>query len=258
MLTGERLMAANDEAAVIAQVILGELSGPRTRRSEVSPELDAIVMQALTKDVAKRYATAGEMASALSRLGPASHDEVAAFVRDFAHEELAERRSLVRSEAVTDDFRPLEEVLAGIDRERERLPRGLSEQGVTRVLAPFMIRKPSLTSGRATLSPQRRALESVALVVVIALGIVMIWRALSAPATSPAALVVTAASPPPASLERASVAPASAALAPVLTADVSTASVVSAPTPAVERRAVHPRPRSTPKERSSDDPRDRP
>lgn len=244
MLAGARLVSAKDEAAVIATVLHGDLPRVSTRRPEVSPELDAIVARSLSSDVTERYATASEMAAALSALAPASLDEVAAFVRDLAREELLERQGLVRSEAETDDFRPLDEVLANLERETESVM-------PVRVVVPDLTTARPVERSRANEPARKTPLESIALVVVIALGVVMLWRALS---PSEPEKVAPAAAAPVASVSLAPPPSAAPAATPVATS-VTAAPVVA---PAPERRVPHPRPRPATKEKPSDDPRDRP
>jgi serine/threonine-protein kinase len=95
-LTGRRLFLADNDAAVIHAVMYDPIKRASEVAPELPPELDAVVMRALERDPARRYATAREMALELERLGgiaPAS--EVAAWVDSLAHTELVERQSRI-------------------------------------------------------------------------------------------------------------------------------------------------------------------
>jgi serine/threonine-protein kinase len=116
MLAGRPLVDASDDAAALGQILSGRFHPPSTFRSEVSPELDAIVLRSLGRDLAERYGTASEMATALRAHEAGSIDEVAAFVRDVGRERLREQQTWVRASPEDDDFRSLEDVLAELDR----------------------------------------------------------------------------------------------------------------------------------------------
>ncbi len=96
-LTGTRLFDGEHHAQTIVQVIRGDVTSPRTRRPDVSPELEAIVMKGLSREPGARYATAREMARALEKLGPAPPSEIGAWVERLAEPELAERAARLAS-----------------------------------------------------------------------------------------------------------------------------------------------------------------
>jgi eukaryotic-like serine/threonine-protein kinase len=62
MLTGHRLFKGANDYETLQKVQTMEVVAPSTVRSAVSPELDAIVMQALDRDRKQRYSRAGHMA----------------------------------------------------------------------------------------------------------------------------------------------------------------------------------------------------
>lgn len=178
MLTGARMIAAKDEAAVVGAILRGNLPKASTRRSDVPAELDAIVAKALARDVAERYATAIEMATALAMLEPASPEEVAAFVHDFAREELAERKAMIGAD-VTDDYTPVEGVPANLESAtRPVFAKGRSD-------APTLTATPVVTS--FTVAPftappkvkKRFPFETVALGVGFVIALTVVWCALS-------------------------------------------------------------------------------
>ena len=66
LLTGRLPYAAANNYAMIYQIIHAEASPPSTYRPEVPPELDAIVMRAIAKELNMRFQTWDEFAEALS------------------------------------------------------------------------------------------------------------------------------------------------------------------------------------------------
>jgi serine/threonine protein kinase len=69
LLTGARLFRRGGDLASMGAILNEEVPPPSTRRPEISPELDAIVMRALQKDRERRYPTAADMLEAIERLG---------------------------------------------------------------------------------------------------------------------------------------------------------------------------------------------
>jgi eukaryotic-like serine/threonine-protein kinase len=67
MLTGRRLFAGKSEFERIHNVVEGPIVAPSSLAPGVAPELDAIVMRALERDVERRYQSAQEMAEDLER-----------------------------------------------------------------------------------------------------------------------------------------------------------------------------------------------
>jgi serine/threonine-protein kinase len=95
-LTGKRLFAADNEAAIVNAVLHDPIAKPSDVVRDLPPELDAVVMRGLERDVTRRHATARDMALELERLGgiaPAS--EVGRWVDSLVHTELAERQSRI-------------------------------------------------------------------------------------------------------------------------------------------------------------------
>ncbi len=95
-LTGERLFASDNESVVLAKVVAGLVDAPSRRVPDLPKALDEVVLRALARDPAARYATAREMARALEQaMPPASSVEVSAWVESRAGSRLAARAELV-------------------------------------------------------------------------------------------------------------------------------------------------------------------
>src|SRR5512140_2459472 len=96
LLAGQRLFQAENEAAIIQKVLGGPIARPRDVSPEVSESLDAIVMRALSRDRAQRFASARDMALALEACGPlARPSETGAWVTAVAGERLAKRAAVI-------------------------------------------------------------------------------------------------------------------------------------------------------------------
>jgi serine/threonine protein kinase len=72
-LTGQRLFRRNTMAEEVEALLTGTIAPPSARNREISAELDAVVMRALSRDLKLRYATAKEMSEALEK---ASREEM--------------------------------------------------------------------------------------------------------------------------------------------------------------------------------------
>ena len=85
MLTLSPLFGADHELAVLHKVMQMPIPLPSASRPDVPPALDAIVMKALERNPASRYATAAQMARDLDEFVVAAHlhvDDVIQFLRD--------------------------------------------------------------------------------------------------------------------------------------------------------------------------------
>jgi len=112
MLTGRRLFETTDKAQIRYLILSGAIRSPRKLVPSLSEELEEIVMRGLELSPEARFATAGEMATALERCGPiATVREVAAWVGEIAADEMGERARKVaaieRETASTLDLRTL-------------------------------------------------------------------------------------------------------------------------------------------------------
>ncbi len=96
LLTQKRAFRGDDPLHVLKQVIQGEISRPSEHVEGIPPELEAVVMQGLSKDPDDRFATAEQMALALERAEPyASPREVAEWVAAVAGDELRSRAKAI-------------------------------------------------------------------------------------------------------------------------------------------------------------------
>jgi serine/threonine protein kinase, bacterial len=76
MLCGRRLFDAPGDAAMMMQIVEGDIPYPRTINPKVSLQLESVVMRALSRDRNKRFATGREMAKALEQaMGQELFDE---------------------------------------------------------------------------------------------------------------------------------------------------------------------------------------
>jgi len=87
MLTLQHLFAGDSDLGTVKQIMEMEIPRPSASRSDVPEALDRIVMRALARDRAQRFATAAEMAAALDDFVVASKlhvSDVVRFVSDVA------------------------------------------------------------------------------------------------------------------------------------------------------------------------------
>jgi serine/threonine-protein kinase len=92
MLSLEHLFAGDSDLGTVKKIMEMKIPVPSCKRADVPAEMDRIVMRALERDRARRYASAAEMARDLEEFVIASRlrvDEVSAFVRDIARAEPA-------------------------------------------------------------------------------------------------------------------------------------------------------------------------
>ncbi len=73
MLTAKLPFSGANTMSVIYQIVNTEPDPPATHRKELSPELDSIVMKAIAKDPAKRFATWDEFGAALAEIWKKEH-----------------------------------------------------------------------------------------------------------------------------------------------------------------------------------------
>jgi serine/threonine-protein kinase len=93
-LAGRSLFAAESDAALVVQVLVGASRPPSRHAPDLPAELDAVVMTSLSRAPEDRFATAREMAEKIVRIvPPALPTEVGAWVEELAHEALSRRAS---------------------------------------------------------------------------------------------------------------------------------------------------------------------
>jgi serine/threonine-protein kinase len=98
MLCGQRLFNAPGDAAMMMQIVHGEILSPRTVNPAVPEALEAVVMKALNRDKAKRFATGREMAKAIeAAMGSELFDEegMAGLMAEYFEDKLQKTRALL-------------------------------------------------------------------------------------------------------------------------------------------------------------------
>jgi hypothetical protein len=84
-LVGEPLFLQADRPAMVSALLHGTLARPSERRAEIAPELDAVVMSGLARELADRPVTCLALVEALERCGPmATAREVGEWLRAVA------------------------------------------------------------------------------------------------------------------------------------------------------------------------------
>ena len=131
MLVGARLFHGENEANVLERVLYGKIDPPSARGASVPAELDQLTMRALSRDPARRFATAREMARAVEAAVPvASASEVSEWVEALAGEMLNERQSkVIEIERSSDVHAGGRVSAAGDDREPELAARSPRARG---------------------------------------------------------------------------------------------------------------------------------
>jgi serine/threonine-protein kinase len=111
-LAGRRLHEGAKDVEIVSRVVQGGFPPPSQFRSDVSPELDAIVMRGLDVDREKRYQNAREMALDLERkIGLANPSEIGGWVERLASNALRDRAErIARMEKSSADLNPVDSV----------------------------------------------------------------------------------------------------------------------------------------------------
>jgi serine/threonine protein kinase len=95
-LTRTRLFQADSASSVLARVLSAPIAAPSAIAPGLPPELDAIALKGLARDLAERYTTAREMAQDLeARTTLATASQVGEWVERLAGDELAKRAAHV-------------------------------------------------------------------------------------------------------------------------------------------------------------------
>jgi serine/threonine-protein kinase len=108
MVVGRGLFEGANEAVVLSQAMQATVPAPSTLGAPVSPDLDAIVLHGLERDLGARYPTARVMAEALAQHARvASPKQVGQWVRGLVEERLDQRaKSIEALEANLEHLRP--------------------------------------------------------------------------------------------------------------------------------------------------------
>lgn len=172
-LANRPLFSGDSEGELVVKVLDGAKEPPSQYRAEVPPELDAMVVKALSPDPAQRFATAREMARALEKLGPlVPASEIGEWVEEVAGRTLAERASKIARIEGTSSVS-----LQAVDSSSSRLemPRGVEVTQTT-----------SSTSMIFTLSNNRMRLVVGSLSLLAFIGVALIALAIGRPSSKPA------------------------------------------------------------------------
>jgi serine/threonine protein kinase len=95
-LTGTRLFQAESEPAVLARVLSAPIDPPSRLAPGLGPDIDAVVLRGLARDLSTRYATGREMARDLEARTPlATASQVGEWVEHLAGDDLARRAARV-------------------------------------------------------------------------------------------------------------------------------------------------------------------
>lgn len=95
-LTGMRLFRAEVQATIAMKVLHDPIPPPSAYRRGCTPELDAVVLRGLSRDLSQRYATAKDMAVALERAQqPATPRIVGEWVQELGGESLLTRAARI-------------------------------------------------------------------------------------------------------------------------------------------------------------------
>ncbi|WP_342742565.1 serine/threonine-protein kinase [Stigmatella erecta] len=133
MLCGQRLFNAPGDAAMMLQIVEGDLPSPRQVNPAVPEALSAVVMRALNREKPKRFSTGREMAKAIeAAIGPELFDEerLAALMQEFFSDKRDKTRALLEY-ASRDDAR-IKEAAGALRDEPGEPPAGTSARTTPR------------------------------------------------------------------------------------------------------------------------------
>jgi serine/threonine protein kinase len=251
VLTGERLLKADNEGQLVRRLLDGSFMPPSLHAPGLPPVLDEIVLKSLDRNAESRFATAREMALEIERAaGTSSLTEIADWLKEVAGPGLAGRAAMVRElEKKTAGKPTVDNVIESV-RESDSsvlsaptLDAPIPVQADMESMTGKPVTSPSLPRLAA---PKRRgglvvALGALAIAGVVGAGV---WisktrapTAATAPSSVPEAAAPIAIAPPPPSATTAPPSPPPA---------VSSVAVKPAPPPRVVPRGAAPtRPPST-------------
>ncbi|RKH00090.1 serine/threonine protein kinase [Corallococcus carmarthensis] len=108
LLAGQRLFNAPGEAAVMMQIVDGEIPAPRSLNPAVPEAMEAVVLKSLSRDAAQRFGTCREMARAIeATLGAELFDEdqMTAVMGELFEEKRQKTRTLLELASRAEDAR---------------------------------------------------------------------------------------------------------------------------------------------------------
>nr|WP_240359502.1 serine/threonine-protein kinase [Pyxidicoccus trucidator] len=169
MLVGQRLFTGPHEAAVMLQIVEGDIPAPRSINPDVPEALEAVALRALARDASQRFTSGREMARAIeAALGPELFDEdgITAVMGDMFAEKRQKTRTLLELASSAEDAR-VSEVAGALQADD-----GSGDQALTAQVPAKRARlAPSTPTESATPTragsgpkpvPQRRPTESAA------------------------------------------------------------------------------------------------
>ena len=156
-LTATRLFRGENDVATFGKVLTGDVTPPSRSVKDVPPELDAIVMRALSRAPDDRFPTAREMARALERTMPlVAAADIGDWVTRYAGKSLAARAEQV-AEIESDSDNPVparaqaaEEVRAIVHNARDAEPSGGERPKPSDVPTEATVPEPVAVAAEAT------------------------------------------------------------------------------------------------------------
>ncbi|MDQ3264219.1 MAG: protein kinase [Myxococcota bacterium] len=177
LLCGQRLFQGGNDAAVLQQIMHGEVQSPRELNPQVPPGLSEVVMKAISRKREDRFLTGKEMARAIEAVCAGTlydSEDAAAFMRQLFKERISQIRSLLDLSSPTVNSKALR-LAAGALAEDET--NGLSNSDVRSsvataahtgdVEAPSDAEEPRTAKIRTTPGPQSRTDQTAASKVVL-------------------------------------------------------------------------------------------
>jgi serine/threonine-protein kinase len=266
MLVGRPLFRADSDAALVAVVMAGQVKPPSELVPDLPSGLDALVMTALSREAADRFASAQEMADMLVRvLPPALPTDVGKWVQDLARDALTQRAAILAEiesasgmvRASISDVPPPE-----VPAVRAKVPEQSVDDAPTIASQPSSL---SIETPRRSLLPAwrspraRMAAIAGGVVLTAAIAAILVGRrgGSESPAGGPASSAAATASAAPSVAEVTPSAapvptpPSSAAQPPDSATSVAAAAAPTHAPPAAPHPAPRPRRQTTPSPQSS-------
>ena len=198
LLTGRRLFAADDPAATIAKILMGEPVPPSHHVPGLDSEIDAVVARGLAQAREHRFSSAREMARALEAALPrAGTLEVEDWFASVAGEQVKTSAALVAQiEAVSANLHPVGVVPSGAASEDATVAGPIIEEPIASTDKSTLLESPAarraaeppsevtdLSAARAALLPARQRLSrtskfgaAAALIVALGASAAFLWH----------------------------------------------------------------------------------
>jgi serine/threonine-protein kinase len=116
LLTGARLFAGDSKSDVLQRVLYAPIPKPRSRRPEIPVAIEAVVLRALSREPAERFADAREFAEAIEGAGApiASPREVGDYVASLLADRIEGRRAALRGLATNEPATDVQTAVSGV------------------------------------------------------------------------------------------------------------------------------------------------